>query len=91
MGGVCPSRAQPRVPRAGWYEDGPKNWVYVKPIVEISDGQPNGLRATGRIAPDGRMEVRFSHNADRLRRGEVQSNGDDLCLGWLIGSVEVRV
>ena len=44
--------------------------------VEISDDVQNGLRGAGGIASDGRMEVRFWHNADRLRRGEVQANGD---------------
>ena len=59
--------------------DGIKNgqsWVYVKLYVEVSDGEDNGLRGRGHISSDGRMEVRFSHNADRLRRGEWQANGD---------------
>jgi len=75
MGGVCPSRAPPRVPRAGWYKNG-QSWVYVKLYVEVSDGEDHGLRGRGHISSDGRMEVRFSHNADRLRRGEWQANGD---------------
>ena len=79
MGGVCPNRAPPRLPREGWYKHGQCDdggWVYVRVYVEICDGEPNGLRGTGKIASDGRMEVRFSHNVEIFRRCEWQANGD---------------
>ena len=95
MGAVCPSRAPPfvprpssppRLPRPGWYRHGKDQWAHVRLIVAISDGEEEGLRGTGEIATDGRMEVRFSNNPRRLRSGVCQEDGsvvwDDSSNRW---------
>ena len=76
MGAACPSRAPPpRLPRPGWYRHGNDQWVHVRLIVAISDGEEEGLRGRGEIATDGRMAVRFSNNPRRLRSGVCQEDG----------------
>ena len=91
MGAVCPSRAPPpRLPRPGWYRHWKDQWAHVRLIVAISDGEEEGLRGTGEIATDGRMEVRFSNNPRRLRSGVCQEDGsvvwDDSSNRWAYAS-----
>ena len=49
MGDVCPSRAQPRVPCAGWYVKG-RRCFYVHLNAQIIEEVPNGEEGNDQIS-----------------------------------------